>query len=253
MPGSRHRRPASRRNARLCYGATNRHCLFRAVHITLRAVVTFSERQAIDLMGYSVVYRSCIKGGLPSFAVHDFLKHIQEHTGSMTETIARKVPQNPKFDSRATRPTAPRGGASWAPCPGSRVARAGCGRPATACWRGWPSRASAPSTARKHPGGRRRPACRACSRRWTRPPLGRCWPGRLSTRPRSRSLPRSHYAVPRCGQASVRSISPPRAGRLPQIFDTPADRSRTGITLHSVCFCLIRKAPGSTSPGLRFR
>ncbi len=58
---------------------------------TLRAVVTFSERQAIDLRRYSVVYRSCIKGGLPSFAVHDFLKHIQEHTGSMTETIARKV------------------------------------------------------------------------------------------------------------------------------------------------------------------
>jgi len=71
-------------------------------------------------------------------------------------------------------------GASWAPCPGSRAARVGCERPGTMCWRGCPSRASAPSTARRCRGGRRWPARRARSRRWTCPGTVNLATGRLA-------------------------------------------------------------------------
>ncbi len=60
-----------------------------------------------------------------------------------------------------------------AACPGWHAARAGCGRPRMACWRGWPSQGYAPSTARRRRNGSIALRRRAGSQLWTFRPL---WP-----------------------------------------------------------------------------
>ena len=106
-------------------------------------------------------------------------------------------------------------GTSWPPCPGSRAARVGCGRPATACWRGWPSRASAPSTARPCRTGPSASGRRAGWRWWTWRQSGRRWPG---DREQSRGTPRACWRRPPVVGLGPGPVSPaaeaPTLGRV---------------------------------------